>query len=159
MPFYKYIYFNISALFWEDMTRKEICGKKCTYFHCVLCLGVLCDVMVKNHFKISILTLPYIFSSNYVMCFIFYLQGPFGEWYRYFLFSVWVIDIVLIFLVYHLEKSLKEIIENFQRDRRQEEDYVNYGASSVACEQASWNNSCTAALMQRWQFKERSDAL
>ncbi len=119
------------------MTRKEICGKKCTYFHCVLCLGVLCDVMVKNHFKISILTLPYIFSSNYVMCFIFYLQGPFGEWYRYFLFSVWVIDIVLIFLVYHLEKSLKEIIENFQRDRRQEEDYVNYGASSVACEQAS----------------------
>ncbi len=93
------------------------------------------------------------------MFFIFYVQGPFGEWYRYFLFSVWVIDIAMIFLVYHLETCLKEIVEHFQRDKRQEEEYVNYGASSFACEQASWNNSCTAALMQRWQFKERTDAL
>ncbi len=71
------------------------------------------------------------------MFFILFFQDTFGEWYRYFLFSVWVIDIAMIFLVYHLETCLKEIVERFQRDKRQEEEYVNYGASSFACEQAS----------------------
>lgn len=119
------------------MTAKEKCGKKWTYFHCFLCLGVLLQIIL-----ISIITLLNIFSSTFVM-FFFYFQDTFGEWYRYFLFSVWVIDIVLIFLVYHLETCLKEITENYQRDRCQEEDYVNYGANSFTCEQASWSSNWT----------------
>ncbi len=53
------------------MTANEICGKKCIYFHCVLCLGVLCDVMVKNNFKISIFTLHIFIQLCHVFYFIF----------------------------------------------------------------------------------------
>ncbi len=121
------------------MTAKEICGKKCIYFHCFLCL-VLCDVMFKSYQSLLYLT----YFHPPLSCFLFYFdfQDPFGEWYRYFLFSIWVIDIALIFLVYHLETCLKEITENYQ-DRCQEKDYVNYGASSFTCEQASWSSNWT----------------
>ncbi|KAL1280260.1 hypothetical protein QQF64_014860 [Cirrhinus molitorella] len=53
------------------------------------------------------------------------ITDTFGEWPRYLLFCVWVIDITLIFLVHHLETRLKKIVENYHRDRCQQEDYVN----------------------------------
>ncbi|KAK7159080.1 hypothetical protein R3I94_005423 [Phoxinus phoxinus] len=60
-----------------------------------------------------------------------------GEWPRYFLFCIWIIDIVMIFTVYHLETCLRKKVANYIKDRHQQEDYVNSGASGFTCEQAS----------------------
>lgn len=51
------------------MTAKVKYGKKCTYFHCFLCLGVLCDVMLKNHFNINLYFTLHIFIQ---LCHVFY---------------------------------------------------------------------------------------
>lgn len=72
-------------------------------------------------------------SFTHVFC---DLQDSFEEWPRYFLFCVWVIDIALIFTVYHLEACLKKKVEMYIKSRCQEEDYVN-NASEFICEQAS----------------------
>lgn len=70
-----------------------------------------------------------------ISCF-FDLQDYFGEWPRYFLFCVWVLDIIMIFVVYHLEACLKQKVDNYIKSRCEQEDYVN-SASGFICEQAS----------------------
>lgn len=45
----------------------------------------------------------------------------YAEWFRYILFCVWVIDIILIFLVHHMESCYKDALQNFYGDENQQD--------------------------------------
>lgn len=44
------------------------------------------------------------------------MTGYFSEWFRYFLFGVWVLDITLIFLIAHLSRDIQQIKMRLERD-------------------------------------------
>lgn len=43
-------------------------------------------------------------------------KALFGDWLRYVLFCLWIMDIFLIFVVYHLKKRLNEITEKYKAE-------------------------------------------